>query len=207
MDDYRYFDPHGTLHLILICDYSSSMATDDKIQAINNTIRELLPVMREAADENPALQVRVRVLKFSSGAEWINKDPVPVEDFKWLDLDLSSTDRDIGKALSMVADVMKIPPMPAKRGFCPVFILIADGPPTDDFESGLKMLLDQPWGRKAVRISIKIGNFSNDNFLQKFIGNSEIKPLTPKNAESFVKQIRWLSTTVDPLPVSDDTVW
>ena len=98
---------------------------------------------------------------------------------------------------------MKIPPMP-KRALPPVLILIADGSPTDDFDNGLKMLMDSPWGKKAVRISIKIGNYSNDDFLQKFIGNSQIHPFSAKNAEMLVTLIKWLEIdNIIPLPPSD----
>ena len=53
----------------------------------------------------------------------------------------------MGKALSMVADELKIPPM-TPRALPPVLVLISDGQPTDDFDSGLQNLMDQNWGKK-----------------------------------------------------------
>jgi uncharacterized protein YegL len=150
--------------------------------------------MRKVADENPNATVLVRALKFSSGAEWVNKDPVSVEDFKWFDLEAEGV-TDMGKALSLVADELKIPPM-TSRALPPVLVLISDGQPTDDFDSGLKKLMDQNWGKKAVRISIAIGSDADNEVLQKFIGISELKPLIAKNAEALVKQIKWVSTAV-----------
>ena len=68
------------------------------------------------------------------------------------------------------------------------------GQPTDDFAPGLKALLDQPWGKKAVRIAIAIGDDADHDPLQKFIGNPEIKPLVAKDAPTLVKFIKWAST-------------
>ncbi len=78
----------------------------------------------------------------------------------------------------------------------PVLVLISDGQPTDDFSSGLKHLLDIPWGKKAVRIAIAIGEDADKEVLQKFINNSELKPLQANNPEALVRQIRWVSTAV-----------
>jgi len=182
------------LHFIWICDCSGSMMAEGKIQSLNTSIKEALPAMRQVAEDNANATVLVRALKFSSGAEWISKDPVPVEDFKWFDLEAEGV-TDMGKALSMVADELKIPPM-TSRALPPVLVLISDGQPTDDFDSGLKKLMDQNWGKKAVRISIAIGGDADTDVLQKFIGNSELKPLIAKNAEALVKQIKWVSTVV-----------
>jgi uncharacterized protein YegL len=165
------------------------MAADGKIQCLNTAIRESLPLIRKVADKNPYCSIRV--LKFSSGAEWINKDPIPLENFSWSDLDTSSTDRDIGSALSMVAEEMKILPM-SQRSLPPVLILIASGSPTDDFNKGLKKLLDEPWGKRAVRIGIGIGSDAEIDVLQKFINNPEIKPYFAHNAQDLIKFIRWI---------------
>jgi uncharacterized protein YegL len=63
--------------------------------------------MQKEANENPNAQVLVRALKFSSGAQWHIAQPTPVENFKWTDL-TSDGVTDMGKALSMVADQLKI---------------------------------------------------------------------------------------------------
>src|SRR5437764_1234634 len=74
---------------------------------------------------------------------------------RWTDLSADGQ-TDMGKALSILADEMKMPPM-SERALPPVLVLISDGQPTDNFEKGLKQLLAQPWGKKAVRIAIAIG--------------------------------------------------
>lgn len=182
------------LHFIWITDGSGSMSADGKIQALNNAIREAIPHMQKVADENPNAQVLVRAIRFSDGAQWHISQPTPVADFKWEDLSANG-ETHMGKALSMVAEQLKIPPM-TDRALPPVLVLISDGQPTDDYQSGLKALMEQPWGKKAVRIAISIGADADQEVLQKFIGNPEIKPLQANNPEALVRYIKWVSTAV-----------
>lgn len=182
------------LHFIWICDCSGSMAANGKIQALNTAIRESIPHMREAAVDNPNAKVFVRALKFSNGAQWHIAQPTPVEDFKWSDLSVDGV-TDMGKALALVGEQLKIPPM-NDRALPPVLVLITDGQPTDDFASGLKVLMEQPWGKKAVRVAIAVGQDADYEVLQKFIGNAELKPLTANQPEELVRRIKWVSTVV-----------
>jgi len=166
----------------------------EKIQSLNMAIRESIPEMRQVADDNPSGQLLVRVLEFSSGARWKNTQPIPIENFTWTDLSASGV-TDMGRAFSMVADQLKIPPMPG-RALPPVLVLVTDGQPTDDYKSGLNQILNLQWGKKAVRIAIGIGQDCDFDVLEEFIGNSEIKPLHANNPEALARYIKWASTAV-----------
>jgi uncharacterized protein YegL len=170
------------------------MQSDGKIQSLNNAIKEAVPHMRKAADENPNAQVLVRVLRFSDGAQWQIAAPVPVADFQWSDLQAEGM-TDMGRAMALLAEQLRIPPM-SDRALPPVLVLISDGQPTDDFEADLESLMEVPWAKRAVRIAIAIGKDADHDILRKFIGNPEIAPLQANNAETLVKYIRWASTAV-----------
>ncbi len=186
------------LHFIWICDCSGSMSVEGKIQAVNYAIRDAIPHMQSVANENPNAEVLIRAIRFSSGAQWHISQPTPVQDFKWVDLDAPIGGvTDMGRALMMIAEELRRLP---ERGLPPVLVLLSDGGPSDDFSAGLRALMDQPWGKKAVRISIAIGKDAEepDNLetLQRFIGHPELKPLQANNPEALVKQIKWVSTAV-----------
>jgi len=186
------------LHFIWIVDCSGSMASDPssgegKMQALNNAIREAIPHMRDVADDNPNAQVLVRVITFSDGARWLVSQPTPIADFYWQDLDADGV-TDMGRALSMVADQLKVPPM-SERALPPVLALLTDGQPSDDYKAGLDALNSIPWGKKAVRVAIAIGSDADYEPLQKFIG-PERKVLQANNPEALVKYIKWVSTAV-----------
>jgi uncharacterized protein YegL len=181
------------LHFIFIADCSTSMG-GEKIQSLNHAIRESIPHMREVARGNPNAEVLVRSVRFSSGAQWHHSQFTNVEQFEWVDLTVDGM-TDMGRALTLVADVLKSPPMP-DRALPPVLVLVSDGEPTDDFDGGLRALMSQPWGKKAVRLAIAIGEGARIDVLQKFIGHAELQPLHANNADQLVKYIRWASTEV-----------
>jgi uncharacterized protein YegL len=150
--------------------------------------------MKKVAEDNPNAQVLVRAVKFSNGAQWHISQPTPVADFAWTDL-AAEGETDMGKALQLVAEQLKMPPM-SERALPPVLVLVSDGQPTDDFDAGLKALMNEPWGKKAVRIAISIGRDADNEVLQKYIGNTELKPLAANSPEALVRHIKWASTAV-----------
>ncbi|HET7772060.1 MAG TPA: tellurium resistance protein, partial [Chloroflexota bacterium] len=182
------------LHFIWITDCSGSMKSHGKIQALNTASREATPHMQKVADENPNAEVLVRALKFSSGAQWHVAQPTPVAQFRWEELSANGS-TDMGKALGMVAEQLRIPPM-SERALPPVLVLVSDGQPTDNFNKGLAALMDEPWGKKAVRIAIAIGEDCDLEVLRRFIGHPEIEPLQANNPEALVNYIKWVSTAV-----------
>ena len=182
------------LHFIFIADVSGSMGTRGKIQALNTAIREAIPHMQQEALKNPNAEVLIRAVKFSNGAQWHVSQPTPVAAFTWTDLG-TDTVTDMGAAMKLVAEQLKMPPMP-ERALPPVLVLISDGQPTDDFQAGLRTLLDLPWGKKAVRISIAIGDDADDDVLLEFMKPTELKPLTANSPEALAKCMKWVSTQV-----------
>ena len=182
------------LHFIWICDCSGSMQSDGKIQSLNNAIKEAIPHMQQAADENPNAQVFVRAVKFSDGAQWTIPQVTPIADFRWDDLKAEGM-TDMGKAISMVADQLRIPPM-SERALPPILVLVSDGQPTDDYSGAVRELLQIPWGKRAVRIAVAIGEDADQEALRLFIANPEIPVLQANNAETLINYIRWASTAV-----------
>lgn len=182
------------LHFVWIADCSGSMAHDGKIQALNTVIRDVLPAMQTVADDNHNAEVLVRAIRFSTGAQWHVAQPTPLANFTWTDLPAAGV-TDLGKALSLVAGQLQIPPM-EDRALPPVLVLISDGQPTDDYKSALNHLLGLPWGKRAVRIAIAIGDDADLDVLQQFIGHTELAPLVAKTAEQLATFIHWASTAV-----------
>lgn len=183
------------LHFIWMVDCSGSMY-GEKIGSVNHAIQSTIPEMQDASRNNPNAQLMVWTLKFSTGASWVTPNPVNIEDFAWDDLDAGGV-TDLGKAFEMVAAQLTIPPM-TDRALPPVIVLLSDGQPTDDYKKSLDMLLHLPWGKKAVRIAISIGQDADDDVLQQFTGNRELV-LQANNPEALVKMIKWASTAASPV--------
>lgn len=178
------------LHFFWVVDCSGSMY-GEKIGAVNHAIQSVIPEMADAALENPNAKLLIRTLKFSTGATWITSNPVPVEDFEWEDLEANGI-TDLGKAYDLLAGQLTIPPM-TDRALPPVIVLLSDGCPTDNYKDSLNKLKSLPWGKKAVKIAISIGQDADNDVLADFTGNSELV-LQANNAVALTNMIKWAST-------------
>lgn len=181
------------LHFIWLADCSGSMA-GEKINQLNFAIRDAIPEMKRVADDNPNAQVLIRAISFESNAKWHIANPTPLDQFQWIDLQVGGL-TSMGAALKLVSKELTSDKM-GSRALPPVLVLISDGEPTDDFQKALDEMMQSPWAKKAVRISIAIGDQANLDILQKFIGHSELKPLVAQTAAQLAQYIRWVSTTV-----------
>ena len=111
------------LHFFWVVDCSGSMH-GDKIQSLNYAIRQTIPDMKSAAEENPNAQLLIRTLKFSTGAQWITPEPVTMDNFFWEDLEAYGVTT-MGAAFDMIADELQMPPM-SERALPPVIVLLSD---------------------------------------------------------------------------------
>jgi len=207
------------LHVIWLLDCSGSMAEGGKIEALNTAIREVIPAMKKAAEGNPEVQFFVRVMRFSTGAGWHVARPTPLSEFKWVDLQAEG-ETDMGQAFALLAeDLQQLPQQ--TRMLPPQIVLISDGKPTDDWRGALQVLLNVPWGKRAVRQAIAIGQDADHETLRKFVDNPERPVLRVDNSEQLVRYFRYVSTSVAvtapgkeapaPPPVAqpayDDSAW
>lgn len=178
------------LHFFWVVDCSGSMY-GEKIGTLNHAIQETISEMVDAAADNPNAQLLVRTLQFSTGASWVTSTSVPVEEYSWEDLEADGV-TDLGKAFELLAAQLSVEQL-GERALPPVVVLLSDGQPTDDYKKQLDKLKHQPWGKKAVKIAISIGQDADDKVLTEFTGNKEMV-LQANNASSLTKMIKWAST-------------
>lgn len=187
------------LHFFWIIDVSGSMA-GRKIAKLNQAIREVVPDIHKITANHPEVQVWMRAIKFSDKAEWhVGPQAVELEKFVWSEVAAegrTATAQAI-RVLTTELDIEKMPP----RGFPPVCILLSDGHCTDAddiYATAIKELDDSPWGRRAVRLAIAIGNDESEydeQQLLKFVNQKDVGLLKAHNPSELVKYIRWASTT------------
>jgi uncharacterized protein YegL len=180
------------VHFFWLLDCSGSMSVNGKISSLNFAIREAIPEMQRVTKENATAQLMVRVITFSSGAQWHVRAPTPIEDFQWSDVATSGI-TDLGAALRLVAGELETPPMP-DRALKPVLALVSDGLPTDDWRTGLRAVDGTPWGKRAIRVAIAIGQDADTAMLKEFLANPELEPLQADNPKQLAGAIRWAST-------------
>lgn len=184
------------LHFFWLVDYSGSMA-GRKIATLNQAIREALPHIRQTAANYPEVTILMRAIRFSDDAEWhVGPDAVEISQFVWPELGTAGGTA-TSRAIRLLAKQLAEKSMP-KRGFPPVAVLISDGfctDPVEDYESAIRELNDLPWGKRAVRLAIGVGqeNEYSEEELLKFVSHPEIGVLKANTPERLVHYIRWAS--------------
>ena len=154
------------LHFFWIVDCSGSMY-GEKIATVNYAIKQVLPEMRSAADNNPNAQLKIRALKFSTGASWLTSEPVDIEDYAWDDLEADGV-TDLGDAYDLLAAQLTVEQL-GDRALPPVLVLLSDGQPTDDYKSSLDKLKKLPWGKKLLRLQFLSDRIPMTMYLQNLL--------------------------------------
>lgn len=185
------------LHFFWLLDTSGSMAADGKIQALDFAVRDGIPALRDAAAANPGVELLVRAVAFGSTLRHLVGEPTPVDALRWPGVTVEDRGlTELGPALAWLAGEMQALGE-ANRGFAPAVVLVSDGQPTDltrpTFREGLAMLLAQPWGKSAVRLSVAIGSDANTHMLAEFMAPSPTPPLRAGNPDQLAEAIRFVS--------------
>ena len=125
---------------------------------------------------------------------WHVGTPTHPDDLVWQDLRPGGY-TDLGAALDLSATALTVPPM-EERALPPAVVLVSDGMPTDDFESAMERLLALPWGARAVRMAVAIGQDADYDTLATFIADPTLEPVTASNPEQLLMALRWATVHV-----------
>ena len=188
------------LEFFLLVDRSHSMF-GPRIASLNAVAAEIFETdLPDILADYPHVQLNVTVISFSNDVKFeIGPDSVPLEDVSWenIQVDGMTNTADAIKALSLRLDAQNMP----DRGLPPVCILISDGwctQPKDEYQKAIDDLEALPWGKRAVRLSIGVGDDFSEDELEAFISRGlrkELPVLTAHTKEQLKKHIRWASTT------------
>jgi uncharacterized protein YegL len=186
-----------TLTLFFIADVSGSMK-GNKIGALNETIKNLIPEIQQIADGNADANIHIAMLKFSTYSEWATDQPVDSKDFKYRYLDAGGL-TDLGAACLALNEKLSRKNgfmYTASGAFAPILFLLSDGYPTDDYRSGIAKLKNNKWYKNAIKIAVAIGDGADEDVLAEFTGickeESVFKVRTP---EALSKMIRFIVKT------------
>ncbi|MGD9889527.1 MAG: VWA domain-containing protein [Halothiobacillaceae bacterium] len=198
---------HRSLHFFWLIDWSYSMQ-GTKIQRVNWAIRDVLPEIQKIEDSE-RVKIYMRAIRFGDKAEWhVGPDPVPVADFQWKDMEATGGSTGTAAAVNLLVDALRVDKI-GLRNVPPVCILLSDGYCTDTqatYEAAIKALDDATWGKKAVRLSIGIGEHEGDYnkaeldaFISPYLRKEgQIETLhadTPRKLVQFIRLASVVATT------------
>lgn len=199
--------PKRIMPVFFLVDTSKSME-GQKIGAVNAAIQEILPDLRNMTDSQADSEIRLAVLQFSTGCEWVTPGGlISLEGFgEWEPLeangltDLGSAFAELNNQLSETGFIYRIS---GSSGFyAPVIILLSDGEPTDDWYGELKKLQQNKWYQSAIRIAIAVGDDADEDKLKKAIRNPELlfKVTNISSLKKVIKFIMVTSSTIASTP-------
>lgn len=191
--------PRKTMVLFFLVDTSGSMS-GDKIGAVNEAIREVIPEIKDISDENADAQIKIAVLEFSSGANWLYEKPIESDQFVWNNLEAGGL-TDMGVAFKMLNEKFSVSKgfmSEAVGSFAPAIFMMSDGAPTDDYKKELEVLRKNKWFKVAIKVAVAIGSDANVEILKEFTGNDECV-LTVRSPEALRKMIRFASVTASQI--------
>ncbi len=181
-----------TLVLFFLLDVSGSM-DGEKIGTLNDAFRETLPELKDLSNDNADAEIRLALLTFSNGAEWLTPQPVDLNTYKFRDLEACGG-TDLGEAFTELQSKLdKNAFLSSQVGnFAPVIILMSDGEPTDDWEDALSDLNQNKWFKAAIKIAFSIGADADNDMLSQFTGNKELV-INTDNKKMLKKMIKFVS--------------
>ena len=161
------------LVVFFVIDRSGSMSIGGKMNAVNHAVREAIPVLKGIGGSDADL--KIAVLTFSDGAEWMYDELIDVEDFTWNDIEPFGF-TDFGAACNELADKLSRKKyMNSKSGYKkPVIILLSDGEPTDDdiWPDALNRLKTNNWFKLSIKIALAVDS-ADEDVLGQFVGSPE----------------------------------
>lgn len=187
--------PRKVLTVFFLIDVSGSMS-GAKIGAVNSAMEEVLVELQDV--EGADCEIKVAVLKFSDGCEWLTPRPINLTS-DWIGLeadgltDFQAACRELDNKLSVSHGFMQS----ASGCFAPVIMLLTDGYPTDDTDNGdngISILKKNNWFKAAVKVAIAIGDSANKTLCENFTGNIE-RVAVAHNPEFLKKVIKKVTVT------------
>ena len=188
--------PRRTMVLFFVIDTSSSMA-GSKIGSVNTAIQEVVPGVKEVANQNTQAEVKIAALDFSSGARWVTEDgPIEAGEFNWNFLKAEVPSTDLGAACKELNEKLssKVFLKEATGSFAPAIFLLSDGQPNDEWEKPLEELWENNWFRVAIKVAVAIGDDADKDVLAKFTGKME-RVIEVHNAKVLKQMIKFVSIT------------
>ena len=179
--------------IFFMVDTSTSMA-GSKLESLNKVMGDVLPELIGVGEAGT--DVKIAVLSFSSGCEWITPEPVLIEEYqRWENLTADGV-TDLGEACQELCSKLSRKSFLSSPSlsYAPVIFLITDGYPTDNYKKGFEMLKSNRWFKYGLKIALAIGSNVDMEVLEEFTEDEELV-LQAYGADMLKKLVREIAVT------------
>ena len=180
------------LPVILLADVSGSMASEGKIDALNQSVKEMASTF---ADEDD-LRAEIHLCVITFGGEAKALIPLqPAAAVEWVDM-RAGGHTPLGGAMTIAADLIDNREQIPSRSYRPTIILVSDGMPNDEWEPSLKRLTTEGRAAKADRIALAIGSDADEGMLKRFLNDPEKRVYYAEDARRIKEFFQFVTMSV-----------
>jgi len=181
------------LPVILMADVSGSMATQGKIDVLNNAVKEMLDTF--AREDDSRTEIHVAVVTFGQGGAKLHQRLQPASQSRWEPMSASGS-TPMGSALDVVTGLLEDRQQLPGRAYRPALVLVSDGQPTDEWRPSLERLFGSERASKATRFALGIGEDADKAMLEAFLASPEARVFEANEAGQIRQFFRWVTLSV-----------
>ena len=160
------------LPVIVLADVSGSMSVNGKIEALNQSMGDMLATFGD--EDDLRAEIHAAVITFGGSAQ-VHTPLAPASEINWEEMTASGR-TPMGRAMELAAEMISDREAIPSRAYRPTVILVSDGQPNDQWENGLTQLCEKGRPSKADRMALAIGDDADETMLRNFLGDPE-KPI------------------------------
>lgn len=190
------------LPVIILADTSGSMSVDGKIEALNQSLRDM--VKSFAAESRLRGEIHLGVITFG-GSATAHLPLTPAHSIQDIQEFVAVGGTPMGAAMEIACEIIEDRELIPTRAYRPILVLVSDGHPTDDWQIPFKALLTSERAAKATRIALAIGHDADESMLTEFANDLEAPLFHANNAAEIVRFFRAVTMSVATYSRSGDT--
>ncbi|WP_347360839.1 vWA domain-containing protein [Vibrio vulnificus] len=181
------------LPVIIMADTSGSMSIDGKIDALNQSIKDMISSF--ASESRLRAEIHLSIVTF--GGEAVTHLPLtPAHQIEQVENFIALGSTPLGAACTIVKDLIEDKETIPSRAYRPVIILASDGYPTDNYKNAFNALLNSERAQKATRFALSIGNDADNALLESFGNDVEAPLFFAHNAAEIARFFRAVTLSV-----------
>jgi len=183
------------LPVIILADTSGSMFADNKIEILNNAIREMIDSLK--GEDSLRAEIYFSIISFGGNEVKEHLSFSKVNEIN-LNKDLKAGGgTPMGEAFKVTQELVENKNIISSRSYAPTIILLSDGIPTDDWKNPLNSFLSSPRASKSFRIAMSIGaGREGKEVLTEFLGDSNLPLFEANQARDIKKFFKFVTMSV-----------
>ena len=180
------------LPVILLADVSGSMGVEGKIDALNQSVREMISTFADEVEQRA--EIHVCVITFG-GSAGVHIPLQPAADATWQDMPAGGM-TPMGGAMQLAADLIDDREAIPARAYRPTVVLVSDGQPNDDWRRPMERMIREGRAAKADRIALAVGGVADEGMLAEFLADPEKEVHHAEDARRIKEFFRFVTMSV-----------